>query len=89
MKCPGKEIVIFMKKRMNSRIFAVLIALIMVFSLLPQLPSGVSAAAEKTKLTIEYRGGTYKIAESQWDKLYKEKAEKHYYSSREKGDCRF
>lgn len=73
-----------MKKRMNSSIFAVLIALIMVFSLLPQLPSGVSAAAEKTKLTIEYRGGTYKITESQWDKLYKEKAEKHYYSSREK-----
>ena len=73
-----------MKKRMNSSIFAVLIALIMVFSLLPQLPSGVSAAAEKTKLTIEYRGGTYRITESQWDKLYKEKAEKHYYSSREK-----
>lgn len=78
-----------MKKRMNSSIFAVLIALIMVFSLLPQLPSGVSAAAEKTKLTIEYRGGTYKIAESQWDKLYKEKAEKHYYSSREKANADF
>ena len=78
-----------MKKRMNSSIFAVLIALIMVFSLLPQLPSGVSAAAEKTKLTIEYRGGTYKITESQWDKLYKEKAEKHYYSSREKANADF
>ena len=78
-----------MKKRMSSSIFAVLIALIMVFSLLPQLPSGVSAAAEKTKLTIEYRGGTYKIAESQWDKLYKEKVEKHYYSSREKANADF
>ena len=78
-----------MKKRINSSIFAVLIALIMVFSLLPQLPSGVSAAAEKTKLTIEYRGGTYKITESQWDKLYKEKAEKHYYSSREKANADF
>ena len=78
-----------MKKRMNSSIFAVLIALIMVFSLLPQLPSGVSAAAEKTKLIIEYRGGTYKITESQWDKLYKEKAEKHYYSSREKANADF
>lgn len=89
MICPGKEIVIFMKKRMNSSIFAVLIALIMVFSLLPQLPSGVSVAAEKTKLTIEYRGGTYKITESQWDKLYKEKAEKHYYSSREKANADF
>ena len=65
MICPGKEIVIFMKKRINSRIFAVLIALIMVFSLMPQLPSGMSAAAEKTKLTIEYRGDTYKITESQ------------------------
>ena len=78
-----------MKKRMNSSIFTVLIALILVFSLLPQLPSGVSAAAEKTKLTIEYRGGTYKITESQWDKLYKEKAEKHYYSSREKANADF
>ena len=78
-----------MKKRINSSIFAVLIALIMVFSLLPQLPSGVSAAAEKTKLTIEYRGGTYRITESQWDKLYKEKAEKHYYSSREKANADF
>ena len=74
MICPGKEIVIFMKKRINSRIFAVLIALIMVFSLMPLLPSGMSAAAEKTKLTIEYRGDTYKITESQWDKLYKDKA---------------
>ena len=49
----------------------------------------MSAAAEKTKLTIEYRGGTYKITESQWDKLYKEKAEKHYYSSREKANADF
>ena len=89
MICPGKEIVIFMKKRMNSRIFAVLIALIMVFSLMPQLPSGMSAAAEKTKLTIEYRGDTYRITERQWDKLYKEKAEKHYYSSREKATQHF
>ena len=78
-----------MKKRINSSIFAVLIALIMVFSLMPQLPLGMSAAAEKTKLTIEYRGGTYKITESQWDKLYKEKAEKHYYSSREKANADF
>ena len=89
MICPGKEIVIFMKKRINSSIFAVLIALIMVFSLMPQLPSGESEAAEKAKLTIEYRGGTYRITESQWDKLYKEKAEKHYYSSREKANADF
>lgn len=75
---------IFMKKRIRNRIYAALMVLVMVISVMPQLPSGVSAAAEKAKLTIEYRGGTYKITESQWDILYRDKAEKYYYSSREK-----